>query len=96
MHEKPTHVRTDGGPCFKHKDFAAWCKDKNIMHETSSPHHHESNGQADRAIREVKNLLKKTDAHMETSPHQSQPMKESRMKSFWSISAGGGRYYVVQ
>ena len=63
---KPTYVRTDGGPCFKHKDFAAWCKDKNIVHETSSPHHHESNGQAERAIREVKNLLKKTDAHMET------------------------------
>ena len=66
MYGKPTHVRTDGGPCFKHKDFATWCKDKNIVHETSSPHHHESNGQAERAIREVKNLLKKTDAHMET------------------------------
>jgi hypothetical protein len=25
---KPTHVRTDGGPCFKHKEFAAWCQKK--------------------------------------------------------------------
>ena len=63
---KPTHVRTDGGQCFKHKDFAAWCKDKDIVHEMSSPHHHKSNGQAEKAIREVKNLLKKTDAHWET------------------------------
>ena len=62
---KPTHVRTDGSPCFKHKDFAAWCKDKNIVHEMSSPHHHESNGQAERAIREVKNILNKTDANWE-------------------------------
>ena len=28
-------------------------------HELSKPHNHESNGQAERAIREVKNLLKK-------------------------------------
>ena len=32
----------------------------------SSPHHHKSNGQAEKAIWEVKNLLKKTDAHWET------------------------------
>ena len=63
---KPTHVRTDGGPCFKHKDFANWCRDKDIIHEMSSPHNHESNGQAERAIKEVKNLLWKSDGHMET------------------------------
>ena len=32
----------------------------------SSPHNHESNGQAERAIREIKNLLWKSDGHMET------------------------------
>ena len=63
---RPTHVRTDGGPCFKHQDFAKWCRDKNIIHEMSSPHNHESNGQAERAIREVKKLLWKSDGHMET------------------------------
>ena len=66
IYGKPTHVRTDGGPCFKHKEFASWCRDRDIIHEVSSPHNHESNGQAERAIREVKNLLKKTDGHMET------------------------------
>ena len=62
---KPTHVRTDGGPCFRHKDFASWCRDKDIVHEMSSPHNHESNGQAERAIREVKKLLWKSDGHMD-------------------------------
>ena len=63
---KPTHVRTDGGPCFRHRDFSKWCQDKDVIHEVSNPHNHESNGQAERAIREIKNLLKKTDGHWET------------------------------
>ena len=63
---KPTHVRTDGGPCFRHRDFSKWCQDKDDIHEVSSPHNHERNGQAERAIREIKNLLKKTDGHWET------------------------------
>ena len=40
--------------------FAKFCKDTSIKLEVASAYHHESNGLAERTVRTIKNLLKKT------------------------------------
>ena len=56
---KPLQIRSDGGPQFR-DEFTSWCKENNIVHELSSAYHHESNGHAESAVREMKHLLEKT------------------------------------
>ena len=56
---KPVSLRSDGGPQFRN-DFTKWCEDQNIVHQLSSAYHHESNGHAEVAVREMKSLLAKT------------------------------------
>ena len=56
----PESIITDNGPCFKSAKFAQFCEDLEIHHVTSSPHYHQSNGRAERAIQTVKKIMKKT------------------------------------
>ena len=58
-HGKPINLRSDGGPQFR-REFDHWCKQEKINHELSSAYHHQSNGHAEVAVREMKNLLAKT------------------------------------
>ena len=61
-HGIPISIRTDGGPQFR-GPFDEWCRQNNIRHELSSAYHHESNGHAECAVREVKKLLAKTSTY---------------------------------
>ena len=61
-HGLPISIRSDGGPQFR-GPFDEWCRQNNIRHELSSAYHHESNGHAECAVREVKKLLAKTSTH---------------------------------
>ena len=54
----PETIRTDGGPQFR-SEFDNFCKSFYIRHELSSPYHLESNGLAEAAVKNTKNLLKK-------------------------------------
>ena len=56
---KPQRVRTDGGPQFR-TEFSQWCENNGIIHELSSPEHHQSNGHAENAVKQIKYLLGKT------------------------------------
>ena len=58
-HGDPVSIRTDGGPQFW-EPFDIWCPKHHIRHELSSAYHHESNGHAECAVREMKKLLGKT------------------------------------
>ena len=58
-HGRPQRIRSDGGSQFR-TEFEEWCKSRNIVHEKSSAYHHESNGHAEVAVREMKHLLEKT------------------------------------
>ena len=60
-HGRPQRIRSDGGPQFR-EEFKEWCKSRNIIHEQSSAHHHESNGHAEVTVREMKHLLEKTNS----------------------------------
>lgn len=53
-------IISDNGPCFKSEKFSMFCKELEIKHTTSSPHFHQSNGRAERAIYTVKQILKKS------------------------------------
>jgi len=54
----PDRIRTDGGPQFR-SDFDSFCTSHDIVHELSSAHHHESNGHAEAAVKNMKYLLQK-------------------------------------
>ena len=56
---KPIKLRSDGGPQFR-TEFDNCCKEQDIVHELSSPYHHESNGHAEVTVKEMKKLLAKT------------------------------------
>ena len=57
----PDIIRTDNGPQYTSRELSTFCKTHDITHETSSPHYSQSNGEAERAVRTVKNLWKKCD-----------------------------------
>lgn len=60
-HGIPDVVRTDNGPQFSSNEFATFAQTYGFRHETSSPRYPQSNGEAERMVRTVKNLLEKSD-----------------------------------
>ncbi len=59
-HGIPEVVRSDNGPQFASEIFRQFAQDWGFSHVTSSPHFPQSNGEAERAVRTVKSLLKKS------------------------------------
>ena len=55
----PEKILSDNGPCFKSNTFKRFCEQLDIGHLTSSPHYHQSNGRAERAIETIEQILKK-------------------------------------
>ena len=60
----PEMILSDNGPCFKSEEFHTFCANLDIGHITSSPHYHQSNGRAERAISTIKKILKKTQSNI--------------------------------
>ena len=57
----PDEVVTDCGNNFDSKEFSQFCQRKQIKHTKSSPHHHQSNGKAESAVKIIKSILRKTE-----------------------------------
>ena len=57
----PDEVVTDCGNNFDSKEFSQFCQRKQIKHTKSSPHHHQSNGKAESAVKIIKSMLRKTE-----------------------------------
>ena len=55
----PSKIRTDNGPCYISKEWRELMEEYSITHVTSSPHHHEANGLAERSVETVKGLWSK-------------------------------------
>ena len=55
----PDIVVTDNGPQFSSAEFAVFAKTWMFDHTTSSPHHPQSNGKAENAVKTVKRLFTK-------------------------------------
>lgn len=74
-HGIPDVVRSDNGPQFASANFAQFAKDYNFNHVTSSPRFPQSNGEIERAVQTVKNLLKKAkDPYMALMCYRSTPL----------------------
>ncbi len=58
-HGIPDEVRSDNGPQYHSKEFAQFAKEWGFKHTTSSPRYPQSNGEVERAVRTVKDILKK-------------------------------------
>ena len=55
----PESFHSDKGVQYMSKEFAQFAEYWGFTHTSSSPHHHSGNGEAERAVQTVKNLLKK-------------------------------------
>ena len=58
-HGIPDELRSDNGPQYHSDEFAQFASDWGFRHTTSSPRYPKSNGQAERAVRTVKDILRK-------------------------------------
>ena len=55
----PETIVSDNGPQFVAEEFEKFCKSNGIQHTRIAPYHPSSNGLAERAVRVVKQGLKK-------------------------------------
>ena len=72
----PRKVHSDGGPQFR-SEFVAFCEKFSIVHELSSPYNSQSNGVAEASVKNVKNLMLK-----------SNPADFDENFSIWSTTRG--------
>ena len=56
-HGVPETVTSDNGPQYDSTTFRQFATQYGFHHHTSSPHHPSANGEAERAVRTLKNLL---------------------------------------
>ena len=54
----PEEIVTDSGTNYDSAEFSQFCKRQNIKHTKSLPHHHQSNGKSESAVKIVKTLLR--------------------------------------
>ncbi|KAL6459873.1 hypothetical protein MHYP_G00316320 [Metynnis hypsauchen] len=98
-HGVPEILITDNGPQFSSSSFSSFATDYDFRHVTSSPYFAQSNGEAERAVKTVKSLLKKnTDpykallAYRVTPLHQGPSLAEllmgRRLRSPLPVSPG--------
>ena len=61
VHGVPDIVVSDNGPQYASKEFKAFATNYGFTHVTSPPLYPQSNGEAERAVRTIKTILKKND-----------------------------------
>ena len=60
-HGIPQEVRSDNGPQYSSSAFSKFAQEYGFSHVTSSPRYPQSNGEAERAVKTSKRLIKKAD-----------------------------------
>ncbi len=71
----PDVLISDNGPQYSAKEFEAFAKSYEFTHQTSSPYHPQGNGEAERAVKTVKKLLKSSkDPHLALLSYRTTPL----------------------
>ena len=74
-HGIPEQVRSDNGSQYDSAEFSHFAKEWGFRHVTSSPRFPQSNGEVERGVRTVKNLLQKAeDPAKRLLAHRSTPL----------------------
>ena len=75
----PRVFRSDNGPCYAARAFRDLMSEWNIKHVTSSPHYHEGNGMAERAVGTVKAMWEKEkDKQLALMVYRATPLESER------------------
>ena len=75
-HGIPETVISDNGPQFSSEAYAQFAREYGFEHVTSSPNHPQGNGEAERGVQTVKNLLKKEgDPYLALLAYRSTPLE---------------------
>uniref|UniRef100_A0A671U8K1 Gypsy retrotransposon integrase-like protein 1 n=1 Tax=Sparus aurata TaxID=8175 RepID=A0A671U8K1_SPAAU len=69
----PDEVVSYNGPRFSSADFQEFAKELDFQHCSSSPHHPQGNGHAERAVQTAKKILKQKDPVMALMAYRSTP-----------------------
>ena len=62
----PRCVRSDGGPQFR-SAYSNWLASLGVVQETSSPYNSSSNGLAEKAVKDIKSILKRQEGRYDIS-----------------------------
>ena len=75
-HGIPTTFVSDNGPQYASEEMAAFSREYNFIHITSSPHYPQGNGFVERMVKTAKSLLSKSpsDPHLALLTYQCTPM----------------------
>ena len=75
-HGIPTRLRTDNGPQFDCAEMNSFASSYAFKHTTSSPRYPQSNGEVERCVQTIKNLLKKSDdTYLSLLVYRSTPLR---------------------
>ena len=83
-HGIPKQLITDNGPQFASQDFANFAKEWKFQHTTSSPYHPQSNGKAEAAVKQAKQLMRKakhsnTDGWLTILNYRATPQQDTNI-----------------
>jgi len=75
----PDNIVTDNGPCFASKEFTEFARFLNLIHTTTSPHHSQSNGQAESGVKIAKMILRQSDPFLAMLTYRATPTNATGM-----------------
>jgi transposase InsO family protein len=78
-HGIPDELMSDNGPQFTAEEFREFATQYGFARVTSSPHHHQGNGEAERAVQTVKKMLDQKDVDLALLNYRNSPHSATKV-----------------